>query len=58
MTKFEVFYDMYLLNVKNNMKKHWIKIIVVGNGKKIILIVQEYVFFILSANEVTMINNQ
>jgi hypothetical protein len=59
MPKFEVFNDVYLLNLKNNLRKHWIKILVGGKWQKNIkIIVQERAFFILSANEVTIINNQ
>ncbi len=57
--KFEVFNDMHLFNVKNNLRKHWIKIIVDGKWQKNIkIIVQECGLFILNANEVIMINNQ
>jgi hypothetical protein len=55
-----------LWNVKNNMKKHWTNSTKWGMVKcmheivlkKTISIVQEFIFFILSANEMMTINNR
>jgi len=67
MTKLENLRDFYVLwNVKNNVKKHWINNTKWGMVKcmheivlkKIIFIVQEFIFFTLNAHEMMTINNQ